>query len=43
MGVFERILEARERNPPLARSQVLPLLEQYLTTLQEVASYVDGL
>ena len=43
MGAFERILEAREGKTPVARSEVLPLLEQYLTTLQEVASYVDGL
>ena len=43
MSVFKKILDAREGVQNIRRSEVMPLLEQYLTTLQEVASYVDEL
>lgn len=42
-SVFEKILEVKEERRRLSRSEVLPLMEDYLTTLERVASFVDKL
>ena len=42
-GIFDRILEARTGRRKIARDEVLPLFERYLTTLEKMASLLDAL
>ena len=42
-AVFEKILDILEGTKKLSRSEVLPMMESYLTTLERVATFVDKL
>ncbi|MDO8643954.1 MAG: hypothetical protein Q7S00_03175 [bacterium] len=43
ISIFNRILDWLEGSKKLSRSEVLPMMEEYLTTLERVASFVDKL
>lgn len=42
-AVFETILDIQEGQRKLSRSEVAPLMEEYLTTVERMASFVDKL